>query len=245
MERERVIDLVRKLFSKAESARGIGNADEAAAFADKANDLLIRHKLEQTELEMQDEGDNDPFARDDVLSEIWGGVRHKWSTNLVTAIARAHFCSAVFDRVVYARGGKITGRVSLIGRNSDREIVLFLIQTLHREAKRLAREAVKAGAHRTSFLMGFTTAIYKRLNERQAAVKQQGGQYAVVRLNDLESQLEQKVSELFGATSQMRSRASYIDGRSFEAGQAAGANVGLGGISSGHRNASRLLGGAK
>jgi hypothetical protein len=241
MIREKVIDLVRKLFAKAESAKEIGSAEEAAAFASKANDLLLQHKLEMTELELEDEADTDPFGRVDQSVRAWGGVQQKWSAWLAVSLARAHFCEIVFDveRVRWRR--KRTGTISLFGRQSDRQIAAFLIETLHREAKRLASAAVRGGAHRPSFLWGFTDAVQQRLEDRLQHVKQQGGQYAVVRLQDLNQQLEAYVADSYGPTRTARSRVSMVDTQSYAQGRAAGAAVGIGGISNGLQSASRLL----
>ncbi len=247
---QKIMDLIRKLFAKAQSAQEIGSAAEAAAFAAKANELLLRHRLEMTDLELQDEQDADPLGRDDELSRAWGGVQQKWSDELANAIATTHFCKLVRE----TRRGYPKGLTYLLGRDSDRKVARYLIEVLHREAKRLARaylaqapqDGASPAARRTSFLLGFRLEVTRRLREQRARVEQTGGQYAVVRLQDAEAAVEEYMRAQFPDAYVPRSRSTFIQKDAYAAGRAAGDAVGLGGGLQGGTaaRAQQLLGGS-
>lgn len=246
----KIVELVRKLFAKADSAAEIGSTEEAAAFAAKANELLLRHRLEMTDLELQDEQDHDPMGRDDLLSAAWGGVQQKWSSRLASAVANTHFCRLIFD----GAGRRWRARAVLLGRASDRAIALATLQMLHQQAKRLEKQAyetsdrtVSRATFRTSFLLGFTNAVYRRLNERRGTLEQQGGQYAVVRLRDADTAVTTFGHAQFPHAYFAPVRLSAVHRTVYAAGQAAGASVAFGGIASGGTaaRAGRLLAGGR
>ncbi len=246
----KIVELVRKLFAKADSAAEIGSTEEAAAFAAKANELLLRHRLEMTDLELQDEQDHDPMGRDDFLTAAWGGVQQKWSSRLASAVASTHFCRLVFT----GTGRRWRARVTLLGRASDRAVALATLQMLHQQAKRLERLAyetsdrtVPRATFRTSFLLGFVVAVYKRLNERRGTLEQQGGQYAVVRLRDADTAVKTFERAQFPHTYFAPVRLSAVHRTVYAAGQAAGASAAIGGIASGGTaaRAGRLLAGGR
>lgn len=247
----KIVELVRKLFAKADSAAEIGSTEEAAAFAAKANELLLRHRLEMTDLELQDEQDHDPMGRDDLLSAAWGGVQQKWSSRLASAVAHTHFCRLIFDATA---GRRWRARATLLGRASDRAIALATIQMLHQQAKRLEKQAyetsdrtVSRATFRTSFLLGFTNAVYRRLHERRGTLEQQGGQYAVVRLRDADTAVMTFERAQFPHAYFAPVRLSAVHRTVYAAGQAAGASVAFGGIASGGTaaRAGRLLAGGR
>ena len=60
---ENVIDKLRKIMAHAASAREIGNLAEAEAFAAKAQELLLRHKLDMTEVEFAAESSRAGYER--------------------------------------------------------------------------------------------------------------------------------------------------------------------------------------
>jgi hypothetical protein len=252
---EKIIDRIRKLFAKAESAAEIGSAEEAATFAAKANELLLRHKLEMTNIELADEQATDPIEQEDFdIGEPVGlgnRTRSSWSEQLFQGIAYAHFCE-----ILLIRGKKFI----LVGRTSDRELVRYLYATLASHGNRLAasfaraelrkwgdRSAADTRRLKTDFLMGYYQAINKRLRERRAQVEQQGGQFALVRFQNADAEVAAAFRARFPRVhSAGRIGRGVQNARAYGAGQEAGnaANLhgGIGGSTSSSR--STLSGGA-
>jgi len=239
---ESVIARIRKLFAHSESAGKIGSAEEAAAFAAKANELLLLHKLSRTEVEIRDDEDNDPLGNEVMKAKQWGGSSAKWSRKLIDALARAHFCRVVF---ISNDGYKSFG---VIGRASDREVCAYLVTTLHREAGRLARVYTantadvrgSAPGTRVAFLMGFVDAVRVRLAERATVAKEAGGSMAVVRLNTIRAEVDAATAVAYPRVGSIRSRSSYMNPTDFRAGQQAGREVGMGGLNGPNKAIRRL-----
>jgi hypothetical protein len=50
-----VIDTLRKLIAHQKSAEQIGNTEEASAFAQKVQELLVKHQLEAADIVQEDD----------------------------------------------------------------------------------------------------------------------------------------------------------------------------------------------
>lgn len=186
---ERTIDLIKKLLLKANDKAV--TAEESAAFASKANELLLKHKLSMTDLEFEQLDTDDAMAKEyfdpsDVMRWVGKGRRSVWLENLVEGITRANFC-----RILVIPGSK---KVAVLGRVSDIAIAKYLTHVLVREAERLSvlyERQERVGAERQglpmpkepkkAFLLGFTDAVLERLQTIREQVQQQGGKHAVVR----------------------------------------------------------------
>ena len=264
---EKTLRLIKHLFAHAESAAQIGSSEEAATFAAKANELLLKHKLEMTDIELVTQDQDDPIERDyfDVaqaanLKKGGGRRRAAWIESLASALCNAHFC-----KLLVIPGTK---RIVIIGRNSDRQIVQYLLTTLVREGERLAilyERQARTEAKRTGlpipeqpkrgFQLGFTKGVRERLTEMRASVVKQGGQFALIRFDQAQQAVTKWFDQKYGRT---RS-AGHAPGSStsnlsaVEAGRKAGRSQNLhGGLSGGSASSngtlasgSRLIGGGK
>lgn len=232
----KTIDLIRKLLAKSESAAQLGSAEEAAAFAAKASELLLRHKLDMTDLEVSTEEADEPVGRhsfdpSETMRWVSKGRRVAWLQALVSGIARANFC-----RILVIPGSKT---VVVIGRPSDAAIVKYLTHVLVREAERLAvlyERQVRVGAERAGlprpvepkkgFLLGFVDAVLKRLREMRASVEKAGGKHALVRFQAAElavtKWMEQRKFSAVGGLNHGGGNA-----HAWEAGRQAGSKVNL------------------
>lgn len=239
-EKDKTLTLIKKLLDKADSAAAIGSTAEAGTFAAKASELLLKHKLEMTDLEALEQDNNDKMADfyfdpvDAARIKMGKGRRAAWLEGLVSSIARAHFC-----RILIIPGSK---RVRLIGRDSDVAIVKYLVGVLAHEAVRLSVlyervsrvSAQRAGlpipnAPKRGFLLGFTAAIIERLRSTRAEVQHTGGIHAVLRFTKAENDVVQyikhniKTSKVGGFSA----GAVTTNGSAWVAGQAAGRKVSL------------------
>lgn len=257
--KEKTIDIIKKLLAHADSARDLGNLEEAEAFAGKANRLLLEHKLTMSEVEMQAEDVDDPFEvtnvdmADGSISHLKRGNRLSWLEDLAVAVANAHFC-----RLLVVRG---TRRFRLVGRESDREIAEYLLRTLadaairqaRRHTDKVCREAREAGLPapkmpKASYLRGFVDAVSQRLYDMRREVEEEGGQFALVRFDEVNKALTQYMEQRFPHLSKAAGlgRSAY-DYDSYRAGQDGGSRASLhGGLSGGKGTMSsgrNLLGG--
>lgn len=188
-----LMDRIRKLHAKAESARQIGSLAEAEAFADAVSRLLMKHKLDASILEQAGQ-----IAEEIEAGELdWQefgvyGKRVGWIELLSLAVSRAYFC-----RMYLISGGGT--RIILVGKPSDREVAGYMIRFLTATAHRLAEEANKAekkrmkkltgsfavAGFRKAFLAGFVSGISSRLREaREQAVSQNSGMAVVLSTAD-------------------------------------------------------------
>lgn len=195
MQRESVLSKVRKLYAHAESAAKLGNQAEAEAFAGKAQELLLEHKLSMSEVEMQRQDEDDPMGRIVVEGDQVGvgksTYRVHWQQQLASIVARAHFCRII----VYPGSNKI----AFVGRNSDRELAIYVYGLLVRtskdvaetEHKLFAAQCKRAGTperaqgFKDSWRIGFYTAIKERYAaERAKAQAAHSNCTALVVVND-------------------------------------------------------------
>lgn len=187
-ETEKLIDRIRKLWAKAESAKAIGSVHEAEAFAESVQKMLVKYKLEMSVLEMPQ--DADPIEHAWVDWEVNGlrqtEKRIAWLERLAAAVALAHFC-----RIVVAPG---SNRILFVGRAQDRQIAEYVYIALVREAERQAnagywRERYRAqkqghystGGYKSSFLYGFVTRIQERYAELRKEQQNMPGMALVLR----------------------------------------------------------------
>ncbi len=260
----KVLDLIKKLLAKAESAEKIGSKEEAAAFAAKASELLLKHKLEMSDLEVlqmenEDLIDAEYFDITKVteLREA-GRKRTGWLEILAAALCRAHFC----QMLIYS-GSK---SIKIIGRKSDRAIVSYLFSVLAKTGDDLGHRYYFASRARTkamglppehnakrNFLLGYVHAIRERLRQMRRETEQRGGNHALVRFDKAEQAVTKFVAGLSVGKAAPTPGARASSKAAFEAGRAAGKSVGLHGGLGGNapsqggtlNKGNNLLGGGK
>lgn len=224
----------------AKSAAELGSAEEAAAFAAKAADILAQHKIGLSDVELMAEG-----ATDTQGSAEYAGLAAKgrtaWYVRLAGSVARSNFCHLLW----MGRGNVVT----ITGRDSDRAVCSYLIETLTRNGERLAvlhsRQVMadyrrgflfqKPSNPKLSFLAGYAEAIEARLVEQKRHIEQHNP-HAVIRLTNALQESRQHARNTLGPFGRMRSSGrgaglspdagSYGAGK--EAGRAANLNAGVG-----------------
>ena len=225
-----IIDLLKKLISSEESERIIGNLAAAEAFAAKCQELLFKHKLEMSDLEIADEEVNEPIAAE-VMSateilNISASRYETWTGVLINGICKANFCKVIRTR---------PNIFNVVGRRSDRTAVMTLFVYLSKACIEMApREASAAcgpfGDKRgfiSSFKLGFASAICQRLRTKLAELKSSTQEQGLMRIDQIERAVSQKYMELYphtrtGGYSCARNRDGYSAGRAY--GQSVGIN---------------------
>lgn len=243
-EQGTVLERVKKLLAHADSAKQLGSAEEAETFAAKASELLLRHKLSMTDIEMATELSADVLV-DDYFDAVGAAglkvskqARTKWLESLLGALCRSHFCE--FAVVT----GTKTYRI--IGHESDRQLVTYLFSVLAKNAERLAIlyerkvrvAAIKNGdaipvQPKRAFLLGFAAGVGAKLREQRDQIERDGGKFALVRF----AAAQQAVTAYFAKQkfSKVGSPSAKIhDGAGFAAGKEAGKSQSLhGGLAGG------------
>jgi hypothetical protein len=261
---EKTLRLIKHLLAHADSAAQIGSSEEAATFAAKANELLLKHKLEMTDLELATEEEDDPIDGEYVdvaakagLKKGGGARRAAWIESMAMALCNANFC-----KLLVVPGTKI---IRIIGRRSDRQIVQYLLTVLVREGERLAilyERKARVSAERAglpipqqpkrAFQLGFTAGVKEKLWEMKRSVVQQGGQFAVQRFAKAEFAVQKyyeslgKKRSVGGPSGSTSNQSGYLAGK--QAGKAQNLNGGLGSASSQGGTLAKgthLLGGGK
>ena len=253
-----MIDKIRALLAHADSAQSIGSEAEAKAFAAKAQELLLEHKLTMTDVQIAALADDDPVGEGEVdLAEMVRGLSTNssevaWMRLLTCSIIDAHFCTKL------RRSG--TKTITIVGRASDRAVAEYLISVLVPAGERLAtaysrrvcKEARELGNPRPyqpkrSFAAGFAYQIHLRLTEIREEALAKGGRHALVVFNDAEEAVKDYLADEYPGMKQSKAgKKMQIDPECFYDGQDAGRDIPLrGGLPRGNttiNQASGLLG---
>ena len=133
-DREKILEKLQKIKAHAESAEKIGSQAEAEAFAAMFQQLLLKHKISATEVEVEQLERDEPV---DKFQVDWQDIRVRstriaWIERLAGIVARAYFCRIL----VHPRSSNIT----IVGRKSDAAIAEYMLVTLVREFSRLLGE---------------------------------------------------------------------------------------------------------
>lgn len=175
---EKIIDRIRKLHAKAESAKAIGSLEEADAFATAVEKMLMKYKLSQATLTFEEKEAEDPLGMHWLDWDSQDGMRANkrripWIERLAMFVCEAHFCKIIVSRQ--------SNNILIVGREQDRQVAEYMVVMLVRLGTRLADEAYRkeryrcwkkgaleeAHGYREAFLFGYV----KRLRERYAEMR--------------------------------------------------------------------------
>lgn len=170
----KIIEKLKKLIAHEESARAIGNPAEAAAFAERIQQLLNKHNLSMSEVELY-RAEKSSVS----IEPVQEGISNieEWQRALLANLARINGCYALEHRA---------GFQCVVGRRRDREIVISLFRYFEKLGLALSNDylndreraysAIYAGfdfsnlftsdeTRRNSFLLGFVATVCQRLEE--------------------------------------------------------------------------------
>ncbi len=201
MTRDKMIDRIQKLLAHAESAKKLGNEEEAQAFAAKVNELLLTHKLSMSAIEIAAQDTDDVMGEE--IVRMGGRKRSQWKEDLASTVARAHFC-----RILIVTG---SDTIWFVGRESDRALAIwvykYLIEQIDKLGKRgLRRERRAVGnemakGFMASYVRGFVHQVSSRYYEERrkadAAAKRMSNSTALVRAAGA---VEKYMGDAFGSS---------------------------------------------
>lgn len=224
MNSERIIDKIKKLIRHEQSARVCSTPQEAEAFAARIQELLIKHKIEMSEVRVDDEPEEkvgeETVAAGRTIRYGRGASVPAADSRLMRVVAEAHFCQAI--------GIPQSNTVLVVGAEEDRAVAVEMFRFLVGTMKRLARvEEEKTRARRHSvrkfkpyFYRGFTAAVVRRYEE----MRQTNDCQALVRADAL---VKRYVESNYETVEVKPRKPSRMNKNGYFAGVIAGRNVDL------------------
>lgn len=178
--------ILAKLAKINELQKGATTEGEALTAAKLLQQLLVKHKLEMSDIEAVELNRDEPVEKEYLEGSEYGFRMQKrvaWAENLAGIVARAHFC-----RIMVVTG---SNTIVFVGRKSDRDVAkrIFIYlaaaarQLVEDEARNYSRtftqkfdwEKPDVRGFKNSFFTGFANKIEERYqmqrNELEAAAK--------------------------------------------------------------------------
>lgn len=249
---EKIIDKIRKLLNKQESAKSVGNLEEADAFALKVTELLTKYNLSIFDIkEKEDENAVGYSIHKDISKKKNEG---EFIFDLYNVICKFNYGKLI----ILSRSDEKYAMI--IGTLLDIEIIRFLGDQLAEKFRFLARKAysehkgisIKKGKFIRDFLKGATTGLYAKYyyqREEQERIEREQATYGntvtalVLSRND---QIERVKNEIFdpGRLKQNKPRKTdknianslgYIAGKEVDINKGLNGNAGTREINSGDK----------
>jgi hypothetical protein len=160
MALDTIIQKIQKLTAKAESSKEIGNVQEAALFSAKVSELLTKHNLAMSDIDVEDNDEVIGQRTDDLGLSLKQG---KWTIHLLSIIGEYNYCETIYhtQRKYNARGRIVKdpkATVTIIGRPDNVEVVLYLYGVLKRQFEQMVKREwntyIKAVKKRISEITG-------------------------------------------------------------------------------------------
>ncbi len=131
---DKVLQRIKKMNLMAESAKSVGNAEEAQAFASGVQRMLAEYELEIEQV-MQAADDN-TIDGEVVMDVAERDERTRWEMILAHAIAESYGCYPLFT--------EHTNTMYVVGKRVNRQAACYVIAQLHAYAERESELATAA-----------------------------------------------------------------------------------------------------
>ena len=230
MEREKAIDIIKKLLRLQESP----NEHEAALAATKAAEFMMKYNIG-----MVDVIDFD-VSMVEIRAQYTMPIVYTWVMRLTSVVAQHFFCKAYIrrdvckplERRVYwwkqERVRPLQYVVVFYGRKSNVDVAAYVLDQLAMRLEELALErldGVRYGRHtfRTSWLIGATDAIAAKLNVMRKAALQNAETSAIVLLRD--SEVEEAFKERSAHMKKSGKQSRVRDGFGYSVGYTDGSDI--------------------
>lgn len=214
---EKAISRIEKLFVHAESAHRIGSQAEAEAFAAKARELMVKHKLELVDLDLSGEASSSSEPEVHYVNATEWGDREKkrsvtWREALAWRLAPAYFCKML------RQSGRTNG-IIIIGAPEDKDAFLRGFQTLLAVAEDLCSKdydqwTASSGyldrTWKTSWYDGFVKGVHERVQAEMLKEKQNLEEHALVAVKDQMAKVENTLQKHFPRVRSSRSTRTRV-----------------------------------
>lgn len=194
---EKILDKIKKLLKKSESAKDIGSIEEAEAFAAKVQELLAKYNLELSQINTDDEqyGDN---VEHEYMKAWHSNIGGNDSLHIMRAIAQFNWC------YVYAVGDMKDNKMVILGTPENIEVCKYIhsivcrifIDASRAEYKKYVKnedyifegrlKPVTWDTFARAFMKGCAKGLKHKLkSERERFVENNENAYGLVRTNDI------------------------------------------------------------
>lgn len=170
--------------AKAESAKSIGNMEEAEAFTLKVNELLIKHNLSTFDVDKPNEGNT-------VINKEFPNItprknEGRWIFSLYNTLCKFNFAKAITINGWDPKKGGIYTYLMVFGEPENLEAVMFLGDQLESKIRYIGRDTYKK--------------VGKQLNQKKNTFLRAFYEYAVIglyhKLEELRAKQEQEISNV-------------------------------------------------
>lgn len=130
-QRNNLIEKIRKIIAKADST---DSQEEANAFMTKAQQLLLKHNLQMSDVEYDNTKIKGAYE-----SVEFGNVKEegKWETLLMSVICEFNMCHSLIHKYKNVK----KGTMSVIGESHNIETTLYMYETAREVFRRLSKQA--------------------------------------------------------------------------------------------------------
>lgn len=165
VDREKLIELVRKLFVLGDKDRNSCEAEAQTAFA-KAQSILRKYNIDMAEVVIKDgEKVVDIQVNDEIVFDIKRNSLGRWMKDLMSIVGKATNCKPFFNRKFeYPR--TVYFQVGYVGTEVDRSIAKELYCYLYYTNIKLSRRFFPGScSDQHWFLEGFCSKLWERIRE--------------------------------------------------------------------------------
>lgn len=237
-----IIERIQKLLSLSKNNANPNEAANAAALADK---LINRHQLSMAEIQATSH-EQIPVGKHN--TPIYSSCRRTaWKAHLASSLAR-HYDCALYISYGY-EGKNKTSNYTLVGRNEDCEIAIFMFNWITNEIERLAKKNASGLGHNYSqtYCEGAGVGIIEKLRSEKenlrTEARAEGKGSALVLLDNKAIEAARKLDQLcpnLRRTAEL-SGASNKNAMAFSSGREAGKSMNIGkGLAGASKTASLL-----
>jgi len=158
-------DKLKKLMDKAESAKQIGNLEEANSFASKVNDLLLKYNLSKKEIsEHGQEPDVDGIEPDIEVRK----AHSDWMSHLLNTLAEYNYCHVIFT----SRKSDKEYKITIIGAPENVEVVAYLYDLLKYKFQDISKKQFTERLREWQTVNTYTLSHLLNLGIRQSDIKE-------------------------------------------------------------------------
>ena len=223
MDREKVIDTIRKLIALSEGTDSPAEAESAAA---KAQKLLLKYNLDMAQVNSHIEAE-ERLVGEEVFDSGELKNESNWIVRLYSGVARYNFCSIILKP---SWQPSYSTPVAIIGRKGNVEAVHYMVEGLVPRIRQMAKAAwqgyagyEKKGKFTRGFLVGCALGIESKLHAEWMQMQVADDNVRALVVNT-RGELEGYMRETYPMLVKGRSRSlSSWEGR--EAGARAGRNM--------------------
>lgn len=218
-EREKILDKIQKLLAMATSP----NELEAASFAAKAQEFMLKHRISLKEVEGASVGTDGGFERLNVPMGVNKWRPFHWCMSIMLAVADTFQCKVLYN----APGRTFT----VIGTSTNAAVVQEIYHWLFRQVHRLSLEhlrIMKTGSMKVknNFLRGCANRVAARMRTEYSKLVEVHPEAKALITQDM-TRIEEFITASYPNLKKGTQSKKISDWTSFSAGQSAGDRVRL------------------